>query len=38
MKKYGHTLKPLNAEIKYLGTAYGEREETVRKIQKKFKK
>lgn len=38
MKKYGYTLKPLQAEIKCLGTAYGEREEILRKIQKRLGK
>jgi len=38
MKKYGHNLKPLNTAIKCIGTAYGEREEIIRKIQKKINK
>jgi hypothetical protein len=38
MKKYGHNLKPLQAEIKCLGTAYGENEEIIRKIQNRLSK
>lgn len=36
LKELGHHLKPLNAEIKWVGTAYGEREDKIRKIQKRF--
>lgn len=36
LKKYGHQLKPLNAAIKCLGTAYGEHEDEIRKIQKRI--
>ncbi len=38
LKEFGHNLKPLNAEIKYIGTAYGEHEDKIRKIQEKFVK
>ena len=38
MKEFGHQLKPLNAKITFIGTAYGEREEIIKKLQKKMVK
>ncbi len=36
MKHYGHNLKPLNAKIRCIGTAYGEGEDRIKKLQKKL--
>lgn len=38
MKKFGHELKPLNAKITFIGTAYGEREEIIKTLLKKMDK
>jgi len=37
IKEYGYNLKPLQAKIKCLGTAYGEPEEKIRKLQERLK-
>lgn len=34
--RFGHNLKPLNAEIKCIGTAYGDHIKTIKKIRSKL--
>ncbi len=36
MLRFGHNLKTLDAEIKYIGVAYGDSTDTIKKIQDKI--
>ena len=38
MLRFGHNLKTLDAEIKYIGTAYGDSVSTIKIIQDKINK